>query len=310
MRLRLGHVAGLVGGSALGCFVWGLLEANLFTVRHVELPILPSDGEPLTILHVSDLHLTTKQHFKLDFIRSLAALRPDVVVTTGDNIADADAIFPLMAAWNSLRFTPGVFVFGSNDYYAPAFKNPLKYVLEGRSHMEHEPIELPWRNLRDKMTAVGWKDLSQRRDVLEVNGYRLAFRGTDDAHLGRDDYSQVAGPADPEADLNIGVTHAPYSRVLDAMTDDGMDLILAGHTHGGQVCVPGYGALVTNCDLDTRRAKGLSSYSHDGRSSTLHVSAGVGTSPFAPYRFACRPEVTMLTLLPKDSGFADAEALR
>lgn len=309
MPIRPQHVLGSLATAAIGCFGWGLVEANLYTVRRVELPILPPGGDPLSILHVSDLHLTSKQQFKLDFIRSLAALRPDVLVTTGDNIADADAIFPLMAAWNSLRFTPGVFVFGSNDYYAPTFKNPLKYVLDGRSHMKQEHTELPWRTLRDKMTAVGWKDLNQRRDVLDVNGYRLAFRGTDDAHLGRDDYSQVAGLADPDADLNIGVTHAPYGRILDAMTDDGMDLILAGHTHGGQVCVPGYGALVTNCDLDTHRAKGLSSHTHDGRTSALHVSAGVGTSPFAPYRFACRPEVTLLTLLPRDAGFARDEAV-
>lgn len=309
MPVRPGHVLGSLAAAAIGCFGWGLVEANLYTVRRVELPILPPGGEPLTILHVSDLHLTSKQHFKLDFIRSLASLRPDVLVTTGDNIADADAIFPLMAAWNSLRFTPGVFVFGSNDYYAPAFKNPLKYVLDGRSHMKEEPTELPWRTLRDKMTAVGWKDLNQRRDVLEVNGYRLAFRGTDDAHLGHDDYSQVAGPADAEADLNIGVTHAPYGRVLDAMTADGMDVIFAGHTHGGQVCVPGYGALVTNCDLDTRRVKGLSSHTHDGSTSALHVSGGVGTSPFAPYRFACRPEVTMVTLAPQEPGFAHDEAV-
>ncbi len=309
MGLRLRHVFGSLAGAAIGCFAWGLVEAQLFTVRHVEVPILPPGGEPLTILHVSDLHLTSRQHFKLDFIRSLSALRPDVLVTTGDNISDADAIFPLMAAWNSLRFTPGVFVFGSNDYYAPKFKNPLKYLFEGRSHLEAEPTELPWRTLRDKMTAVGWQDLNHHRAVLEVKGYRLAFRGTDDAHLYRDDYSLVAGPADPDADLTIGVTHAPYLRVLDAMTADGMDIIFAGHTHGGQVCLPGVGALVTNCDLETSRAKGLSSHTHAGRTSALHVSAGVGTSPTAPYRFACRPEVTMLTLVPKDAGFAHDESV-
>lgn len=304
MGLRPKHVVGYLAAAAASCFAWGLVEANLYTVRHVEVPILPPGGESLTVLHVSDLHLTTKQHFKLDFIRSLAALRPDVLVTTGDNISDADAIFPFMAAWNSLRFTPAVFVFGSNDYYAPVFRNPLNYLLHGRSFAEEKPVELPWRELRDEMTAVGWRDLNHRRDVLEVKGYRLAFRGTDDGHLERDDYSLVAGPPDADADLNIGVTHAPYVRLLDDMTADGMDLILAGHTHGGQVCVPGYGALVTNCDLDTRRAKGLSSHTYGGRTAALHVSAGVGTSPYAPYRFACRPEVTMLTLVPKDPGFA------
>ncbi|MDO5735585.1 MAG: metallophosphoesterase [Propionibacteriaceae bacterium] len=304
-----GRVLGSLAAAALGCFAWGLVEANLFTVRHVRVPILPPGGEELRILHVSDLHLTSKQHFKLDFIRSLASLRPDLVVNTGDNIADATAIFPLMAAWNSLRFTPGVFVFGSNDYYAPRFKNPLKYLLYGRSHAEEDPVELPWRTLRDKMTDVGWKDLTHSRETLEVKGYALAFRGTDDAHLGRDDYTLVAGPADDDADLTIGVTHAPYLRILDAMAEDGMDLILAGHTHGGQVCVPGYGALVTNCDLEAARVKGLSSHTQGGRTSALHVSAGVGTSPFAPYRFACRPEVTLLTLVPRDTGFATGDSV-
>lgn len=308
-RLRARSVVGSLAAAAVGCFAWGVVEAQLFTVRRVEVPILPPGGDPLTILHVSDLHLTSRQHFKLDFIRSLAALRPDVLVTTGDNIADADAIFPLMAAWNSLRFTPGVFVFGSNDYYEPQFKNPMTYLTHGRSSAPEEPTELPWQKLREKMIGVGWRDLTHRRELLEVKGYKLAFRGTDDAHLDRDDYSLIAGPADPEADLNIGVTHAPYLRLLDAMTADGMDLILAGHTHGGQVCVPGYGALVTNCDLNSARAKGLSSHTHGGHTAALHVSAGVGSSPFAPYRFACRPEVTLLTLVSTVPGFADQEAV-
>jgi predicted MPP superfamily phosphohydrolase len=111
-----------------------------------------------------------------------------------------------------------------------------------------------------------------------------------------DDYAAVRAPADPAADLTLAVTHAPYLRVLDAMTADGADLLLAGHTHGGQLCVPGFGALVTNCDLPTRYAKGLHRWSAAGRQSWLHVSAGLGTSPYARVRFACPPEATLLTL--------------
>lgn len=88
------------------------------------------------------------------------------------------------------------------------------------------------------------------------------------------------------------------------MSRDDVDLAMAGHTHGGQLCVPGYGALVTNCDLDAARASGLSRY--PGRMSDpaaadhmfLHVSAGLGTSPYTPVRLACRPEATLLTLVP------------
>ena len=108
------------------------------------------------------------------------------------------------------------------------------------------------------MRSGGWVDLTNRRDTLTVRGLRIDVVGVDDPHLGYDRLDLVRGAASPDADLTLGVTHAPYQRVLDAYAADGADLIVAGHTHGGQVCVPGYGALVTNCDLDTARVKGLS----------------------------------------------------
>ena len=165
---------------------------------------------------------------------------------------------------------------------------PLRY-LKGPSRSDRLPERtLPWQDLGRGFKESGWIDLTHTRASLEIKGVRIGFRGTDDAHIDQDRYADVAGPIDrDEIDVAIGVTHAPYLRVLDAMTSDGHDLIIAGHTHGGQVCVPFYGALVTNCDLDTRRAKGLSQHSADGQTAWLNVSAGVGTSPYAPIRFAC-----------------------
>lgn len=293
----LGAVAA-VGGA---CFGWGLIEAHMYTLRRVTLPLLPPGADPLRVVHVSDLHLAPGQTRKLDFVRALADLEPDLVVNTGDNITRADAIAPLLDALEPLRGVQGVFVFGSNDYHAPRFRNPLRYLFGGRSSMDGEPAMLPWEDLRDGFTDLGWVDLTHRRVTLQVGASTIGFRGTDDAHLERDDYSLVEGPADEETDLDIGVTHAPYLRMLDAMTGDGMDLILAGHTHGGQVCVPCYGALITNCDLDTARVKGLSTHDRGDMRAHLHVSGGLGTSPFAPYRFANRPEATLLTLLPRPS---------
>jgi uncharacterized protein len=90
--------------------------------------------------------------------------------------------------------------------------------------------------------------------------------------------------------------------VLDQFAADGYDLLLAGHTHGGQLCVPGFGALVTNCGIDRARARGLSMHPQvapvDRKTAWLHVSGGLGTSPWVPVRFACRPEATLLTLVP------------
>ncbi len=294
---RVGAAVAAVGA---GGFAWGLAEAAMFRLRRHELAVLPAGSEPIRVLHVSDIHATARQHTKLDFVRQLAGVRPDLVVNTGDNIADPRVIEPLMSAFGQLRFVPGVYVWGSNDYYAPRFKNPLDYILPGSwSRTPPHPKRLPTDRLKAEFDAVGWHDLTHTRTTLEIKGLRIEFRGTDDAHLERDDYSLIAGAPAEGVDVSVGVTHAPYLRLLDAMADDRLDLILAGHTHGGQVCVPGYGALVTNCDLDTDRVKGPSTHTHGGHTSALHVSGGVGTSPYAPYRFACRPEASLLTLVPR-----------
>lgn len=289
MRRTLGlaaasAVAGL--GYAAG------VETRWFALRSFEAPVLPPGSRPLKVLHLSDLHLVPRQRHKKDWVRSLAALEPDLVVDTGDNLAHLEAVPHVLEAYGDLLDVPGVFVFGSNDYFAPTTRNPVKYLLpdDGKRHTHTPP--LPWRDLRDGLEKRGWVDLTNRATTLEVAGRTLAFAGVDDPHLGYDDLDAIAGAADGTADLRIGVAHAPYLRVLDQLARDGYELLLAGHTHGGQLCLPFKGALVTNCDLDTGRAKGL----HRHRGSWLHVSAGLGTSPYAPVRFSCRPEATLLTL--------------
>jgi predicted MPP superfamily phosphohydrolase len=92
------------------------------------------------------------------------------------------------------------------------------------------------------------------------------------------------------------VVHAPYQEALGELLDDGAELILAGHTHGGQVRVPGVGALTANCDLPTAQARGLSVWYDAHRAAFLNVSAGLGNSIYAPVRFACRPEASLITL--------------
>ena len=136
----------------------------------------------------------------------------------------------------------------SNDYYAPQPKNPLKYFLPGHKRVHGD--ELPWRDLRDGMLDRGWLDLTNAAGELTVDGRRIVFAGVDDSHLKRDRYDDVAGPADPAADVRIGLAHSPEPRVLDRFAADGYDLLLCGHTHGGQLRVPFYGALVTNCGID------------------------------------------------------------
>jgi uncharacterized protein len=294
-----------LGATALGGLAWAVAEAHRFTLREFTVPVLPAGERPLRVLHISDLHLTPRQHDKIAWVRSLAELEPDFVVDTGDNLAHLDALPALLHALEPLLHTPGAFVMGSNDYVAPRLKNPARYLLaDARRPEPANRTMLPSDRLMAAFERAGWCNLRNRRDGVVVDGRWIALVGVDDAHLDLDDFP--AGVSPSRAALRLGVTHAPYRRVLDQMRSDGTDLILAGHTHGGQLCLPGWGALVTNCDLDTRRAKGLHGWpgrrpgTPGGEDSTwLHVSAGLGTSPYAPVRFACRPEASLLTLVPR-----------
>jgi len=272
-----------------------LVERNLFTLRRFNVPVLEPDAEPMRILHLSDLHMMPGQHRKQAWVAALAGTDPDLVVVTGDNMASPDAVPGVLRALRPLLELPGAFVFGSNDYRGPVWKNPLQYLLPEREYVQG--VELPAGELRQALTAAGWADLNNARTVLKAGGRSIELVGVDDPHIDRDDYPSVAGRVSPDADLHLGVTHTPASRVLDAMAADGFALLLAGHTHGGQVCVPGYGALTTNCDLPRSMAKGVHRW--PGSEAWLHVSAGLGTHPTAPMRFACRPEASILTLIPR-----------
>jgi predicted MPP superfamily phosphohydrolase len=293
--------AALTAAAGAATLAYGAVEARSFRLREVAVPVLPPGTGPLRVLHVSDLHLTPGQARKRRWVAELAALEPDLVVSTGDHLAHPEAVPAVLEAFDGLLRRPGVFVLGSNDYYGPVLKNPGRYLLPDNGERRLDGAPLPWPRLVAAFEAAGWVDLDNVRTTREVAGLRLEFVGTDDPHLELDDYPTVAGSRRPDVDLGIGVTHAPYLRVLDAMLLDGFELLLAGHTHGGQLCLPGGRALVTNCDLEPARASGLSRHPADGghEAAWLHVSAGLGTSPTAPVRFACPPEATLLTLVPR-----------
>ncbi len=324
----------LAAAGAAGLTYAGVIERNWFALRRFEIPVLPRGARPLRILQVTDLHFVPGQDRKLQWVRDLARLEPDLVINSGDNLSHMEAVPPVLRALGPLMDYPGVFVLGSNDVYAPHFKNPAKYLTRSYGMKRDDRPLLPVEDLTAGMRSRGWADLNNARTTVEVAGMPLEFVGVDDPHIQRDRYESVAGPASPDAALTIGLTHAPYQRVLDAMTADGAGLIIAGHTHGGQLALPVLGAIVTNSDLDRRRAKGLSRWwpgagihkverdrprGQDGISDDihpwisraskqptppdaawLHVSAGLGTNRYAPFRFACRPEASLLTLVPHE----------
>jgi predicted MPP superfamily phosphohydrolase len=290
-RLAISGVS--IAGSGLAALAYGgLIERNAFTLRRFDVPVLAPGSAPLRVLHVSDLHITAGQARKQRWISALADLEPDLVVNTGDTISDPSAIPEILRTLEPLAAYPAVFVPGNNDYYAPTPGTPARYF------SREEPVRfgptMPWPELAAAMSEQGWTDLTHRRVTVSGGGFEVALAGTDDPHLGRADYDLIAGPADPFATVRIGVLHSPEPPLLSRFADDGYDLVLAGHTHGGQVRIPFGPAIVTNCGIDVHRARWLHRW--DERM-WFHVCAGLGTNPFMPIRFACRPEASLLTLV-------------
>ncbi|KAB7847688.1 metallophosphoesterase [Streptomyces mobaraensis] len=309
MRARYVVPLGITAVGAAGIAYAAGFEVRSFRLRRVTVPVLPPGMRPLRVLQVSDIHMVSGQRKKQRWLQSLAGLRPDFVINTGDNLSDPEGVPETLDALGPLMEFPGAYVFGSNDYYGPKLRNPARYLFErasGRHGLNGNApavgvIHNPWEGLRDAFDKAGWVNLTNTRGHLKIGSNEIALTGLDDPHIKRDRYDAVQGGPVEDADFSLAVVHAPYLRVLDAFTADGYPLILAGHTHGGQLCIPFYGALVTNCDIDTDRVKGLSTHRAGGHRSYLHVSAGCGTNRYTPVRFACPPEATLLTLTPRDA---------
>ena len=280
--------------TGAGCLAYAFgYERKAFRLRQATVPVLPPGAPSLRVLHVSDLHATTGQQWKIAWVSELSRLRPDLVLNTGDNLASAAGIPVALNAFDGLLELPGGFVPGSNDWFATTPKNPVRYLMPDRGVRIHGE-RLPWGTLRDAFTTAGWHDLTHRRVRLVVRGLVVELGGVSDPHHDADHYDRIAGPVAEDVDVAIGLTHSPEPRVIDDFAGDGFAVVVAGHTHGGQLRVPGFGALVTNCGLPRRMARGLSRWSD---ATWLHVSAGLGTSPYTPVRFACPPEATLLTLV-------------
>jgi predicted MPP superfamily phosphohydrolase len=287
---------GAVTGGAL--LAYGVAEARWYRLRRLVLPeVLRRPGATMRVLHVSDVHLARGQDHRVRFLRSLADLEPDLTVITGDLLGDvgveeaaADAVGALTGAGR-----PGLFVLGSNDLYGPLWKSPTRYLTGRRRAIEGAPLAT--ERLIGLLADRGYTTVRNAAAAVETRAGTVAVGGIDDPHLEETVIPQPsalapAAAGEVDAALNLGLVHAPYLAALDALTAAGHDLLLAGHTHGGQVRLPGVGALTANCDLPLAQARGESRF----RDRWLHVSPGLGHSKYAPVRFACRPEATLLEL--------------
>ena len=280
------------------CVSYGVLvERRWYRLREVDLPgaLRPGADGPLRILHLSDIHLDPPQSHKVAFLTEIADVDVDLVVLTGDLLGATGAEDTVVAALAPVMAgRPGLLVLGTNDLFGPTSKHPFVYFTDPDARMYGEPLQT--RRLIDGLADIGVTTLRNERTVVATKRGEVAVGGIDDPHFHETllPDAEAIRPQTDDALLNLGLVHAPYTAALDLLVDTGHGVLLAGHTHGGQVRFPPIGAVVGNCDLPLDQVRGESRY----RDAWLHVSPGLGTSRYAPFRFACRPEATILTLHP------------
>lgn len=293
----MSRVSRILGAGALagaGAAAYSLLEAKSFRLTSHRLEVAP--GTPrLRVFHISDTHLKARDRALIEWLDELPRMlgnAPDLVVATGDMIGDNSGIEPLLGALSNLTAKLGRFyVFGSHDYYQATFDGYVKYFTGNRDKVRAETADTA--ALEDGLTSQGWTGLTNRTEVLDTSYGAIRLAGVDDPYLNRQRIAHIRRGKDDV--LAIGLTHAP--QVVSEWFLRGFDLVLAGHTHGGQVRVPVLGALVTNSDLPAALAAGPQRVGYGW----LHVSPGLGTGKFAPIRFNCPPEATVLELDPESS---------
>ncbi len=280
--------------AAGGCIAYGVVvERRWFRRQRYRVPILPAGSHrPISVLHLSDLHLRRSDRRQQAFLRSLEP--GDVTVLTGDLVGEPEAVETVVEALRPLRGRlASYFVLGSNDYFAPRIPRYTDYFLGGRSRGGRARRGRGAELIRS-LEADGWVHLRNTRRTLAVDGTRFEVLGMDDPHVYRHDI-RVAVRQDPDA-LGVAVIHSPDP--APELVALGYRLILAGHTHGGQVRFPIVGAVLTNSHMPNRLAVGLLRLPP----AVMHISPGLGQGKFAPFRFLCRPEATVLDLVPADGG--------
>ncbi|MEA2506534.1 MAG: uncharacterized protein QOH48_1152 [Actinomycetota bacterium] len=269
---------------------YSLVEPYRYRLTDHKLQVRPG-GPELKILHISDLHLKGRDHKLARFVTGLSELENiDLVLATGDLIEDDSGIGPLIECFSRLKARLGCFyVLGSHDYHQSRFTSYAKYFTGKKGPLAAPKAATP--ALEAGLRGNGWQSLSNASTVVDTEWGRLKLAGVDDPYLGRHDVRVIH--RDKDDTFAIGLVHSP--EVVSEWLLAGFDLVVAGHTHAGQVRMPLYGALVTNCSLPT----GLAGGAHKIGNGWLHVSPGLGTGRFSPIRFDCRPEATVLELVPR-----------
>ena len=296
LRLGIG-----LGASAS---VYMLFEAQWlrFVHKRLELAGLPAGLSGLRLLHVSDLHAGApgpNRRAISKFVRAARGSNPDLILYTGDMTDKKKDLRPYLALLSQLDAPLGKFaVLGNHDHgLRKTVVQDLFNRATGRSRIvkrELEPAEVEATvNLnRQLLDRAGIRLLENECVAVDHQDLSIQVCGIDEFQYGLSDLEAVLGEVDQGAALRILLSHAPD--VVSRLDGGHFQLVLSGHTHGGQICIPhpSRGKILLSSS-GSEYADGL--YQFPG--TTLHVSRGVGTT-LVPFRLLSRPEITLLELEP------------
>jgi len=263
-NLALSHVLIRAVLMATGLYWRGISNAAKVDIRHnrVESPNLPKAFDGFTIVQLSDLHVEMSEAAMERVIDLLGEARYDVCVLTGDYRGGTCGSYDTtLAGMARVR---------------AALKGPIYGVLG-----DHDTICMV-----PGLEAMGIRMLLNESDVIERGGQRLHLGGIDDAHFYRMDNIEKAAAAIPHDEFSILISHTPEVYRQAAHAD--FNLLLSGHTHGGQICLPGGIPITLESVLPRSMGSGAWKY-HD---MIGYTSVGAGSS-VVPVRFNCPPEITL-----------------
>lgn len=291
----LGFLAGCIGVGA-GVYAYARSETRQY--RREFLRVEPREpekesskeaGSPkrLRILHISDLHLTSNDSKqKLDFLADVTDDDYDFVFLTGDIFQHDDSI-KHAAKLLSRRPRIGAYaVLGNHDYYKYSMFNKIVgRIFPALRHPDNQNRDV--EPLVAALEKVGYTVLRNEASYLESSG--ICIVGVDWPGIKKNKLLELVSRS-PGDWLVLALFHLP--RDLAAYNDAGVHYAFGGHTHGGQIRVPGVGAIITDSELERHEASGIT---YRGRT-TIHVSRGLGADPRTNYRLFCPPQASVIEI--------------
>ncbi len=280
---------GLIFVSGVAAFFWAfVVEPHQFHIRYFQLNLSKPLKRNYRVLHLSDIHFSGPRKKLSWFFDRLAKESYDFIFLTGDIFDCAQGAPYATEEIRKLKSRHGIFaVWGNHDHYDYRLSHFLTGFL--RKHPKHRnPIEILAKSLLDAGVQILRNETVEVRDGEDV----FLVHGVDDPVTRQADVDKIVGNVQHQK-ANFLLTHT--IDVFYEIPEDHIDVSFSGHSHGGQVRVPGVGPIITHTRFGRDYAKGVKAL----KGTACVISQGMGTSRFLKPRFLCPPEALVLEIGPK-----------